>query len=326
MILPYYAKKFSKQLAELKLAHSKKKSSINHSTIQHFSKIWINNYIQNIRVSSEREDIYSLSDKTVDWKNLSIVFTGASPILEEEIEYLLLHRHNFFILSSDTSSYFLFKKGIKPDAILSIDSGRGTAFHFRDDLPNDIPIITWLGGNKEIFQRKNPIYLIYTTYPLDQIVVDRHKDLFLLNNPGLNISGMALAIAEKMNVLDFANAGISFTSYKGKTHCRGTGYEYFKLIDIRRTYSMEMYSPGNYKTGISKKNHLALDMLYKSRFGSKKLIDLHPTLIHEFQFQKKNKFKIDNNSIINILNSENLLGLVSQELALPPQLIRKYLK
>jgi hypothetical protein len=326
LILPYYAKKFSKQVAELNLALSKKKSSINLSTIQHFSKIWINNYIQNLRVISKRKDIYSLSDKTVDWKNLSFIFIGASPIIEEEVDYLLLHKHTFFILSSDTSSYYLYKKGLIPDAILSIDSGRGTAFHFREDLPNDIPIITWLGGNKEIFQRKNPIYLVYTTYPLDQIIVDIHKDLFLLNNPGLNISGMALAIAEKMNVLDFANAGISFTSYKGKTHCRGTGYEYFKLVDIKRTYTMEMYSPGNYKTEISKKNHLALDLMLKSRFGSKKFLALKPSQVHDFRFQKKNKLEIDINSFLNILNSENLLGLISRELALPSRLLQKYLK
>jgi hypothetical protein len=267
-----------------------------------------------------------LSDKTVDWRNLSIVFTGASPTLEEEIEYLLLNRNKFFILSSDTSSYFLFIKGLKPDAILSIDSGRGTAFHFREDLPNDIPIITWLGGNKEIFHRKNPIYLIYTTYPLDQIIVDRNKDLFILNNPGLNISGMALAISEKMNVLDFTNAGVSFTSYRGKTHCRGTGYEYFKLIDIKRTSTMEMYSPGSYKSGISKKNNLALDLLYKSKFGSRKLLDLQPSYLHDFKFQKKNKLKIDIDSFIKLLKSENLLNAISRELAMSPRLFEKYLK
>ncbi len=326
LVLPFYAKKFSSLLSDLKAEFQKNKGSIHQSTVQHFNRVWIHNYIQNLKICSSRNQTYSLSYQSIDWQNISLLFVGASPSLEIEIDSLRKNRHQFFILSSDTAAYYLFKQHIKPDAILSIDSGRGTAFHFREDIPEDIPIITWLGGNRSIFHKKNPIYLVYTTYPLDQIMVETYKDLFLLNNPGLNISGMAGAIAEKMKVKDFAYAGVSFSSHQGKTHCRGTGYEYYKLTNISRKYSLEMYSPGNYRREVSKKNQLALDFLHKSRFGFKKFSDLEPSAIQHFYFQKKDPLSFQMKPFFKVLNSESIVQMVSQELGLPLKSLYKYLK
>jgi hypothetical protein len=326
LVLPYYAKKFSPLLAELKAAFQKNKGGVYQSTIQHFNKVWIHNYIQNIKVCTFRNHTYSLSHQSLDWKKVSLVFVGASPILETEIDTLIKNRHQFFILSSDTASYYLYKQNIKPDAILSIDSGRGTAFHFREDIPEDIPIITWLGGNRSIFHKKNPIYLIYTSYPLDQIMVETYRGLFLLHNPGLNISGMAGAIAEKMNVNDFAFAGISFSSYQGKTHCRGTGYEYYKLMNISRKNTLEMYTPGNYGREVSKKNQAALDLLYTNKFGLKNFSDLNPSFSQDFQFQKKDPIPFQIKPFLRVLRSETIMQMVSRELGLPLKSIYKFLK
>ena len=58
-----------------------------------------------------------------------VLFVGAAPILEEQMEWIRLNQDRFFILSSDTACYSLLANDIRPDFILSIDAGRGTIFH-----------------------------------------------------------------------------------------------------------------------------------------------------------------------------------------------------
>ena len=266
-----------------------------------------------------------LSKDSLDWKNTSMIFIGASPILEEEIIELKQKRNDYFLLASDTSSYFLYKNNVVPDAILSIDSGRGTAYHFRSDFPQDIPIFTWLGGNKEIFLRKNPIYLIFTSYPFDQLLSNYLQEFMILKNSSLNISGMALSIAESMDILDFGFSGISFSSFNSKSHCRATGYESYILSQLYRTKTMEMYSPGNYKSKISNKNQIARDNLKNSKYNYKNFKEVNPSFNSNFKIKKSMVLKKDLKYFFKIINQENIINQLSAEIEVQTKLIKRYL-
>lgn len=222
---------------------------------------------------SKRDDIFVLQKKDLDWENTTVLFTGASPELESEVDEIFKKRENLFLISSDTSSFFLIKSGIIPDAVLSVDPGRGTAYHFREDFPDSIPIITWMGGNTELFRKPNPIFLVFTTYPLDQLMLSFLRIIKMIPNPGLNISTLALSIAENFGVRDFGFAGINFHSMDGKTHCRGTGYELFRISQVDRMHTMEGYLPGYYKT-LSKKNLHTLNVIRRSTYGFRRISDL----------------------------------------------------
>ncbi len=255
-----------------------------------------------------------------------MIFVGASPVLEEEIADLKSNKKKYFILASDTSCYYLIKNNVVPDAILSIDSGRGTSYHFREDIGDEIPIFTWLGGNKEIFYRKNPIYLLLSTYPLDQLLSNFLEESLIFKNPSLNISGMAMSIAENMEILDFGFSGTSFSSYNCKSHCRGTGYESYMIPNINRLKTLEMYSPGNYKSVISKKNQIASNSLTNSKYNYKKFYDVKPSLKNNFQLNNSLRIKKDLNYFYKILNQENIIEQVSSEIQLPLKLITNHLK
>lgn len=194
-----------------------------------------------------------------------VLFVGAAPILEEQISWIQVNQDRLFILSSDTACYTLLANKIRPDYIVSIDPSRGTIFHFRN-IPQDIPIITWLGANSHLFRLPNPIYLYLSTYPLDQVL---HSTLFsneenILKNPSLNVAGISKSLAEKFFASRFIMSGISFKMQSGKTHCRGTGYENYHLPRVNRFYPMEAYSPITYQKEISSKNQLALYHLTES--------------------------------------------------------------
>lgn len=258
----------------------KEKVTLNQNTISHFAKVWFRNYFVNLDLGFNRDHTGFIFSDSFPFEGKDILFVGAAPILEEQIEWIHRNKDRIYILSSDTACYPLIANGIRPDYILSIDAGRGTIYHFRN-LPSDIPIITWLGANSHIFYLPNPIYIYFSTYPLDQVF---HSTLFsgeenIIKNPSLNVAGLAKTLTEKFRANRLILSGISFKIQSAKTHCRGTGYEYYNLPKVNRFYPMESYIPNTYKNSISSKNQLALYHLTES----KQLIVLHPENIFKIQ-------------------------------------------
>ena len=286
---PYYAKKYP----DFGSGYFKESIPVNQVTIEHFSKIWIGNYFSNLIDSKEKSKLYLLTQQSFKWKETNILFVGGAPTLENEIEEIREKRENFFLLSSDTSSNFLLYNKVIPDAILSVDSGRGTSYHFRENFPDHIPIITWLGANKEIFRKSNPIYLIFTSHPLDQVMASL-LSLSTISNPGLNIATLALSIASEFDIKDFGVSGVSFQSLNGKTHCRGTGYESYYSQLLNRKVTLENYSPGYYRTNISIKNQHTLNVLINSKYGLKTIHEFgnHKVIQKELGNAKKNNLPI----------------------------------
>lgn len=205
------------------------------------------------------------------------------------MDWIYKNQDSFFILCADSSCYPLIKKKIRPDYILSIDAGRGTIYHFRN-IPNDIPIITWLGGNTHLFHLQNPIYIYLTTYPLDQVF---HSILFpntneIIQNPSLNVAGLSKTLAEKFSAKSLTLSGVSFKMEMGKTHARGTGYESFNLPRVNRYYPMEAYIPHSYQKDISPKNQKALYHLTDNvHLPVIKLDSNHPNLESNAIFKTK---------------------------------------
>jgi hypothetical protein len=192
-------------------------------------------------------------------KNKNTLFVGASPLLETQMDWIYKNKKFLYILCSDTASNSLIQNQIIPDAVISVDSGRGTIYHL-NKLPEHIPILTWLGGASEIFYKNNPIHIFFTNYPLDQILCNilfqSHE--LILENPSLNIAGLAKSFCIQYQSDLLLLAGISFKMNLGKTHTRGTGYENYFIDKTNRKVSLESYIPNTYKQVISKKNEIAL--------------------------------------------------------------------
>lgn len=260
--IPYYQRHYSTYWQQLK-KYLQKDRSINESSKKEFSQQWFQRFYTNVLRSIEHPACYWLNRD--DFQNIKpIVFTGASPILEQQIEVLGKIRHQIWLLASDTSCNFLWSKGIMPDAILSVDSGIGTGYHIRDTLPQKIPIFTRLSGHPKIWQLGNPVVLLFTTFPMDQLIAGLVGSAPVLENPALNLAGLAVSLAEYLQAENFYTAGIDFLAHNGRTHCRATGYELYQLHKITRWSSLVSYMPITYRQNkISAKNQLAIEYLRK---------------------------------------------------------------
>ncbi|XDD45892.1 6-hydroxymethylpterin diphosphokinase MptE-like protein [Leptospira sp. WS39.C2] len=237
----------------------------NETTIEHFRKLWTHQYLKNKNwIESGNQDVSWFQSFSSD--NPNVMFLGASPRLELEIESIKTLRKNFTIFACDTSLGFLLSKGVFPDYIVSFDSGRGTLFHFIMDLPKDIPIITWLGGSPYLFELPNPKILVNTGHPLDQILehlfqITTNQKWPHYQNSSLNLLGMVLSVTASIKDRNFMMAGVSFISEQGKSHCNGTGYERYYLPQLHRKQSLESFTKRLY-TGVRKgKNQIVWDEL-----------------------------------------------------------------
>lgn len=213
--------------------------NVNEATINHFGRTWTHNYLKNWNLNKNRPIPAGYLPEKCFYKK-TLLFLGASPELEEQVERIQKISTHCITLASDTAVQFLLKQGIRVDMILSMDPGRGTLYHFLPKVPDHIPIITWLGGSTYLFSLPNPICILNTGYPMDQILefkLSTHWPLF--KNPSLNLIGTAKALAEWTQASNLVIAGVSFLAKNGKSHCRGTGYESFRIPNILRKKTWE---------------------------------------------------------------------------------------
>ncbi|WCL49940.1 6-hydroxymethylpterin diphosphokinase MptE-like protein [Leptospira sp. GIMC2001] len=245
-------------------------SSINESTKLEFSNVWTSNYLKNL---SKYTKIPILKPNS-HAQNQALVFIGAAPNLEDQVNWLKENRENCFYISSDTALRYLFQVGIEPDAILTVDPSRGSFFHLMD-AKDKIPIYTWLGSHRQAFEKNMNPSIFLTTHPLDQILGESLglSDSMILRNPSLNLAGMAKALAMFWKMPAIILAGWSLKSSRYKTHCRGSGYESYYLPFTNRIKTLEnLYPLRVYKKNLTSKNQIAIDNMLGS--ADLKVIDL----------------------------------------------------
>ncbi|WP_084680348.1 6-hydroxymethylpterin diphosphokinase MptE-like protein [Leptospira fainei] len=245
---PTYARKFPEISQEiLSFLQNVRVLDQNQIAKDTYERLWIHNFFRHAKRFQENPFSFRIIGKKLPIrKNQVGCFIGASPNLEFEKDWLEKNRTKVYMLASDTSLGFLLQCNILPDAILSIDSGRGTGFHFPENTPNHLPIITWFGGSTRVFDLPNPKILYVSTHPLDQLArMSFFPEAPILENPTLNIAGMAVSVLEALGFESCIVKGFDFSRTGGKTHCRGSGYERYDRLFLTRKKSLffERYSP-----------------------------------------------------------------------------------
>ncbi|MCW7479524.1 DUF115 domain-containing protein [Leptospira kanakyensis] len=266
-ITPNYERMFPELTKDCQTNFQKELSinEINRNTIQHFSKLWTHNYLKN------RTNLFS-NKTSFQWfqsfvgNKTSVLFLGASPGLELDLPRIQKERNQFLIFASDTALGYLLPSGVIPDYIVSFDSGRGTTYHFLLELPRHIPIITWLGGASYIFDLTNPKILVNTGHPLDQMIEHLFLESLgktwpLYSNPSLNLLGMVSSITKSIENREFFVSGVSYLAERGKSHCKGTGYERYYLPETNRVRSLEFITKRLYSGERKGKNQKAWEQM-----------------------------------------------------------------
>ncbi|NCN09881.1 MAG: DUF115 domain-containing protein [Leptospira sp.] len=276
---PYYKRQFpelcqtfEKKFQEFRENLGNIKKGINQNTIDHFSYRWTSNYFQNLLES----DTFRILKPDQFSPKLPAVFVGASSILENQWESIRKYRNSIYLISSDTALKSILHLGIIPDAVISVDSSRGTHFHLMEKLPPGINIFTWLGGSRIQFYTRQNLYLFLTNHPLDQWTaqINRIPDNWILNNPSRNIAGLCISLARYLGFRSIYLAGFELKSQSDKTHVRGTGYESYGIPLLNRKKSLTSFYPRRvYSKEYTQKNSESMKAILSTKNIEVKILD-----------------------------------------------------
>ena len=273
-IPPQYMRLFSD--LETRLLQRIRSSDLDASTTGRFFRQWTRNFLALIQ---SKKSITFLKGLRFSVKPDAVLFCGAGPNLIDDLQKneqaFASENRNLFIVAADSAVAPLLARNIRPDLIISVDSGPGTAYHFRAvdrliknrhkwSLPLDIPVLSWSAGPRLLELYFKEVYYYRSSFPFDQLLgAGPLKDIQEWRNLSRNTAGIALLAGALVGMKCFYTAGADFCSINDQSHIRGTGYTIYSIESQNRIHPVEMYRPGGYGKKPIAKNRVALNGLLK---------------------------------------------------------------
>lgn len=210
----------------------------NRATEIRLGSLWIKNTIHNLGISAECFDLSCLRTEK------PVYVCGAGESLETSLREISEARNKLFILSVDTALATLLTSGIKPDAVVNLESQIYNFSDFTHPEASSIPFISDISAYPPSLRLSRKNYLFITDYYPHAL----HRRLFdsaMISTqlPPLGSVGItALAIAERLTNKAIYFSGLDFAYIPGKTHARGTPFHHLQLNRANRLSSLYRYS------------------------------------------------------------------------------------
>jgi len=287
-LFPFHRRTLPDQLEALLSATSR----VDHATANRFTGLWIRNFVKRLVL---KESFNFLTQIESSVPGGAALYCGAGPCAISELAPLIgQNRHPFFLIASDSAVAPLYRVGITPDLVLSIDSGYATLYHLKAllqltrsrTLPSDLPFLTWSAGPLFLEQLGGSTLFYPTTFPFDQLCEGLYPIEPFLNR-SRNQSGIALHLARIAGCSVLYTAGADGITNGVESHIPGNGYTLYALQNNSRTRPVESYRPRGYGPTLTEKNRVSLDGL--ARMADEFSIELRPISSHKTQFASECK-------------------------------------
>lgn len=185
-------------------------------------------------------------------KELPVIIVAAGPSLEKNVELLREAKGKAFILVVDSAIRTVMKRGIRPDAVITVDNNKELK-NFEVEGLSDIVMLSDMCANTDALELVKPKDLIF--YTSDFLVWDR-----LFKEQGTEIrslfSGGSVALAAMSLVIEWGfkrviMIGQDLALTSGKQYADGeklTGDEHFRgeLITIKDVYGKDVLTKMDY--------------------------------------------------------------------------------
>ncbi len=198
----------------------------NISTTLFFGKKSIKNAIRNIL------NLESIA--FIEPINKPVIITGSGPTLEKSISLIKEKRKSVFLLALSSSCSILEYNGIKPDIVLTTDSGYYAALHLDYSINSEQVISAPITANRGRFCG-NPLLLLNQGSFVENHFL-RHMQLpFLRINPNGTVAGSAVFLTSLLTDRPVILTGIDFCTHDIKTHCSPHAFENIFFCRSTRT-------------------------------------------------------------------------------------------
>jgi hypothetical protein len=205
------------------------KVSSDYSVQAYFGMRWFSNIIRNLGPAGlQNRSIRPIREAAL---------CAAGPSLDDQIPLLLeeKQKRELFVISADTALGALLSRGLRPDAVVSIDCQHISYYHFMGADCADIPLFLDIASPPLLSGFSNLPFFFSGGHPLAAYVSQEWRPLPLLDTSGGNVTHACLSLAESLGAQRITVYGADFSYPAGRVYARGTYiYPYFERRQERR--------------------------------------------------------------------------------------------
>jgi hypothetical protein len=203
--------------------------SSDYSVQAYFGTRWFANIIRNLGPAQ-------LQNRSVPPIREAAI-CAAGPSLDDQIPLLLeqKQKRELFVISADTSLPALLYRGLRPDAVVSIDCQHISYYHFMGADCADIPLFLDIASPPLLSGFSGKPFFFSGGHPLAAYISQEWRPLPLLDTSGGNVTYACLSLAERLGAQRITVYGADFSYPAGRVYARGTYiYPFFERRQERR--------------------------------------------------------------------------------------------
>ena len=252
LITPIYKKLFPEQIEFYHSVITDKFTNyrMQQNTVMDLGKRFAYTSIQNMRFLPGCRAGISYVDAFP--AELPVIIVAAGPSLEKNVELLREAKGKAFILVVDSAIRTVMKRGIKPDAVITVDNNK-ELHNFEAEGLSDVVMLADMGASTDALDMVKPKDLIF--YTSDFLVWDRlfreqgSEIRSLFSGGSVALAAMALAVEWGFKKIIMIGQDLALTS--GKQYADGdklTGNEHFRgnLVTIKDIYGEDVLTKMDY--------------------------------------------------------------------------------
>jgi hypothetical protein len=183
-----------------------------YSVQAHFGKLWLTNMMHNMERAEQPIAAVPRSDRAC--------VIAAGPSLDQQIQDI--PRAKSMLLASDTALPALLRRGITPDAVLSIDCQVHSYHHFLQGIPEKSMLFLDLASPPVVARRAARVAFVSSAHPFAAYLNARWKRFPRIDMSGGNVTHAALSLAPLLGASHVTLYGADFSYPNGKAYARGT--------------------------------------------------------------------------------------------------------
>ena len=219
----------------------------NHITLTKLGRLYAKNLFTNTALLSRPESTkregtqIPLSVLRPHSVNKTILALGAGPSLDELLPHLPAVRGNFFILAADAALPALFQYGIRPDAVVGVESQLAIEKAYIGFSESGIPLIADMTSRPRVLSIMNgPAAFFMTEYCNEPFMkrfaaFSKQQDIPVFQPLGsVGLYALELALYLRADDTPVCFSGLDFSWGKGSTHCKGAPAHTNALLNASR--------------------------------------------------------------------------------------------
>lgn len=280
--LPNYAIIKSKELLLLtqKVFDACKSKMIDVNTIVKFSKVWLENTIDNISAINDKE-AYLLSDLENRFVGQTALVVGAGPSLKDNIAKIQANRDDYVIFAVNKIAQYLINNNIIPDFIVCLDAQNvGKTLDGIGENVNEINLISDIRADKELMSKDfKKVFFNFSETDFFIKKLLKYNDFMKFYEAGGSASILALTAAVKLGFSKVVLAGVDLAFKNNEIYSYGevvnrisqneiiVDYVKKNLVQVKSVNGDLVYTRDDYETFIHHFEVLIKDLNYSEIYN-----------------------------------------------------------